>query len=141
MLTQLLVSLQSHIHSSLALLPGPLEQVLEHPMSPNIIDATTSGSTYNSFAGLNYLQYTSKHFACPPSAVSRRYVPLTLSLSFYVLTSPSLYDRHLMPLARLLSFYVLVFPFLCDLQRVSCHLVAFILYTDKFPLLQSSACR
>ncbi len=36
---------------------GPLEQVLEHPKSPDFIDATTSGFTYDSLAGLDYLQY------------------------------------------------------------------------------------
>ncbi|KAH9982760.1 hypothetical protein BGW80DRAFT_1453584 [Lactifluus volemus] len=36
---------------------GPLEQVLEHPKSPDFIDAATSGFTYDSLAGLDYLQY------------------------------------------------------------------------------------
>ena len=36
---------------------GPLEQVLDHPKSPDFIDATTSGFTYDSLAGLDYLQY------------------------------------------------------------------------------------
>jgi hypothetical protein len=36
---------------------GPLEQVLEHPKSPDFIDAATSAFTYDSLAGLDYLQY------------------------------------------------------------------------------------
>ena len=36
---------------------GPLEQVLEHPKSPDFIDANTSGFAYDSLAGLDYLQY------------------------------------------------------------------------------------
>jgi len=36
---------------------GPLEQVLEHPKSPDFIDAAASGFTYDSLAGLDYLQY------------------------------------------------------------------------------------
>ncbi|KAF8273019.1 hypothetical protein EI94DRAFT_1795715 [Lactarius quietus] len=36
---------------------GPLEQVLEHPKSPDFIDATASGFAYDSLAGLDYLQY------------------------------------------------------------------------------------
>jgi len=36
---------------------GLLEQVLEHPKSPDFIDAAASGFTYDSLAGLDYLQY------------------------------------------------------------------------------------
>ena len=34
-----------------------LEQVLEHPKSPDFIDAATSGFTYDTLTGLDYLQY------------------------------------------------------------------------------------
>src|SRR6266404_4269791 len=45
---------------------GPLEQVLEHPKSPDFIDATTSGFPYDSLAGLDYLQYPqTEAFAIP----------------------------------------------------------------------------
>ncbi|KAA1471375.1 hypothetical protein DENSPDRAFT_112088 [Dentipellis sp. KUC8613] len=36
---------------------APLEQVLEHPKSPDFMDASASNFTYDSLSGLDYLQY------------------------------------------------------------------------------------
>jgi len=55
---------------------GPLKQVFEYPRNPDFIDATTSGLTFDSLAGLDYLQYScTKAFgvpSLPPFAISSR---------------------------------------------------------------------
>lgn len=67
---------------------GPLEQVLEHSKSPNVIDATTSGLTYNSLAALNYLWYPhTTEFGMPSLPLWPP--PLTWPLSSYILTAVS----------------------------------------------------
>jgi len=73
---------------------GPLEQVLEHPKSPDFIDATTSGFTYDSLAGLDYLQYPhSEAFGMPSIHPSPRLGFPTLNLAApmaeYTYGSPS----------------------------------------------------
>jgi hypothetical protein len=49
---------------------APLKQVLECPKSPDFIDATTSGFTYDSLAGLDYLQYPHTEAFVMPSVHS-----------------------------------------------------------------------
>ncbi|KAH9081786.1 hypothetical protein EDB83DRAFT_2589908 [Lactarius deliciosus] len=73
---------------------GPLEQVLEHPKSPDFIDATTSGFTYDSLAGLDYLQYPhTEAFGIPSIHPSPRLGFPTLNLAApmaeYTYGSPS----------------------------------------------------
>jgi hypothetical protein len=58
---------------------GPLEQVLEHPKSPDLIDAAASGFTYDSLAGLDYLQYPHTEAFGMPS-VHCMYLILILSI-------------------------------------------------------------
>ena len=56
-----------------------LEQVLEHPKSPDFIDAAASGFTYDSLAGLDYLQYPHTEAFGMPS-VHRTYLILVLTI-------------------------------------------------------------
>jgi hypothetical protein len=58
---------------------APLEQVLECPESPDFIDAATSGFTYDSLAGLDYLQYPHTEAFGMPSVHSTS--PSTLFLN------------------------------------------------------------
>jgi hypothetical protein len=72
---------------------GPLEQVLEHPKSPDFIDAATSGFTYDSLAGLDYLQYPhTEAFGMPSihrTSPSTRFLNLrSLIASIYIHQPP-----------------------------------------------------
>lgn len=79
---------------------GPLEQVLEHPKSPDFIDANTSGFAYDSLAGLDYLQYPhTEAFGIPSihrtSSSSLYYI--CLRRSFHSISFPSLGIPHFEP--------------------------------------------